>query len=69
MSNELMKMSTEIMGQLVQANSDKHKLQTGMLQILSRVCNLLVPLDRNELIEIINKSLNYEHPKPESEQN
>jgi hypothetical protein len=58
--DELMKTSTEIMGQLVEANSDKHRLQTGLLEILHLACNLYAPLDRNEIIEIINKSLKYD---------
>jgi hypothetical protein len=60
MTDETMKMLIDTMEQLMKANKDKYDLQNGLLQILTRVCNLAVPLDRNELIEIINKSLKYD---------
>lgn len=57
-TDRLEKMATDTLIELIQANSDKYRLQTGLLEILNRVCNLAAPLDRNELISIINKSLN-----------
>lgn len=60
MTDETMKMLTNTMEQLITANKDKYIMQTGLLQILHHVCNLAVPLDRNELIVIINKSLKYD---------